>query len=77
MYIGGTDQRGLHHLVIEIVNNSIDEAMAGRCDHVWVHIAKDGRVTQKTIGKIDKNYIVSGHLYLSNVPAGLRTTVCE
>ena len=50
MYIGGTDQRGLHHLVIEIVNNSIDEAMAGRCDHVWVHIAKDGRVTVRDNG---------------------------
>src|SRR5687768_18423318 len=50
MYIGGTDQRGLHHLVIEIVNNSIDEAMAGRCDHVWVHIAKDSRVTVRDNG---------------------------
>src|SRR3954470_3396850 len=50
MYIGGTDQRGLHHLVIEIVNNSIDEAMAGRCDHVWVHIAKDNRVTVRDNG---------------------------
>ena len=50
MYIGGTDQRGLHHLVIEIVNNSIDEAMAGRCDHVWVHIARDGRVTVRDNG---------------------------
>ena len=51
MYIGGTDQRGLHHLVIEIVNNSIDEAMAGHCDHVWVHIAKDGRVTVRDNGR--------------------------
>lgn len=50
MYIGGTDQRGLHHLVIEIVNNSIDEAMAGRCDHVWVHIGKDSRVTVRDNG---------------------------
>src|SRR3970282_1596027 len=50
MYIGGTDQRGLHHLVIEIVNNSIDEARSGICDHVWVHIAKDGRVTVRDNG---------------------------
>src|SRR3954468_16768962 len=50
MYIGGTDQRGLHHLVIEIVDNSIDEAMAGHCDRVWVHIAKDGRVTVRDNG---------------------------
>ncbi|MPZ49181.1 MAG: DNA topoisomerase (ATP-hydrolyzing) subunit B [Dehalococcoidia bacterium] len=50
MYIGGTDQRGLHHLLIEIVNNSVDEAMAGRCDHVWVHIAKDSRVTVRDNG---------------------------
>src|SRR5688572_15957647 len=51
MYIGGTDQRGLHHLVIEIVNNSIDEAMAGRCDRIWIHIAKDGRVTVRDNGR--------------------------
>ena len=50
MYIGGTDQRGLHHLVIEIVNNSVDEAMAGRCDHIWVHIAGDSRVTVRDNG---------------------------
>ena len=50
MYIGGTDQRGLHHLVIEIVNNSIDEAMAGRCDHVWIQIAKDSRITVRDNG---------------------------
>src|SRR4051794_13618760 len=50
MYIGGTDQRGLHHLVIEIVNNSIDEAMANRCDHIWVHIGKDSRVTVRDNG---------------------------
>jgi DNA gyrase subunit B len=50
MYIGGTDQRGLHQLVTEIVDNSIDEAMAGRCDRIWVHIAKDGRVTVRDNG---------------------------
>ena len=45
MYIGSTDQRGLHHLVYEITDNSIDEGMAGFCDHVEVIIHKDGRVT--------------------------------
>ncbi len=44
MYIGSTGQRGLHHLVQEIVYNSIDEAMAGCCDRVDVTIYKDGRV---------------------------------
>jgi DNA gyrase subunit B len=50
MYIGGTDQRGLHHLVIEIADNSIDEAMAGHCDRIWIHISKEGRVTVRDNG---------------------------
>ena len=45
MYIGSTDQRGLHHLVYEIADNSIDEAMAGFCNRIEVVIHKDGDVT--------------------------------
>jgi DNA gyrase subunit B len=44
MYIGSTDSRGLHHLVWEIVDNSIDEAMAGFARNIWITIKKDGMV---------------------------------
>jgi DNA gyrase subunit B len=51
MYIGSTDQRGLHHLLYEIVYNSIDEAMAGCCTKIVVTIQKDGAVRVEDNGR--------------------------
>ena len=51
MYIGTTSQRGLHHLIYEIVDNSIDEAMAGVCNRVEVTFHKDGSVSVQDNGR--------------------------
>ncbi|PIR52316.1 DNA topoisomerase (ATP-hydrolyzing) subunit B [Candidatus Peregrinibacteria bacterium CG10_big_fil_rev_8_21_14_0_10_49_16] len=42
MYIGSTDSRGLHHLIVEIVDNALDEAMAGYCNHIIITLQDDG-----------------------------------
>jgi len=51
MYIGSTDQRGLHHLVYEIVYNSVDEAMVGYCNKVSINLFKDGVVRVEDNGR--------------------------
>jgi DNA gyrase subunit B len=47
MYIGSTDKFGLHHIFTEILDNSVDEAIAGYCSHIWVTFNKDGSLTVK------------------------------
>ena len=51
MYIGSTDEHGLHHLVYEIVDNAVDEAMAGHCDHIEVKLERDGTVLVQDNGR--------------------------
>jgi DNA gyrase subunit B len=58
MYIGSTDQRGLHHLIYEILDNAVDEAMAGFCERVEISISEDGWITVVDNGRgipVDKH----------------------
>jgi DNA gyrase subunit B len=51
MYIGGTDERALHHCVSEVLDNSVDEFLAGHCDHIDVNIHSDGSISIRDNGR--------------------------
>ncbi|MDA0270803.1 MAG: DNA topoisomerase (ATP-hydrolyzing) subunit B [Chloroflexi bacterium] len=76
MYIGSTDQRGLHHLVFEVVDNSIDEAMAGYCDRIEITIEPTGHVAVQDngrgipVGKVAKTGLSAVETVLTVLHAG-------
>ncbi|MFQ3565479.1 MAG: DNA topoisomerase subunit B [Aggregatilineales bacterium] len=76
MYVGGTDARAMHHLIYEIVDNAIDEALAGRCDHITVTLYEDNVVSIADngvgipVGLHKKENISTLELVLTRVGAG-------
>ncbi|RBP45820.1 DNA gyrase subunit B [Roseimicrobium gellanilyticum] len=75
MYIGETDERGLHHCVFEVVDNSIDEHLAGFCQNVWITIHTDGSISVEDDGRgipveMHKKGMPTVELVLTNLHAG-------
>lgn len=76
MYVGGKDIRALHHLIYEVVDNSIDEALAGRCDHVLVTLHPDYQVSITDngagipVGKQEKSGLSALEVVMTKIGAG-------
>ena len=75
MYIGSTGPSGLHHLVYEIVDNAVDEHLAGFCSEIWVTLEKDGSVTVRDNGRgiavgMHEKGVSAERLALSTLHAG-------
>jgi DNA gyrase subunit B len=75
MYIGETDERGLHHCVFEVVDNSVDEHLAGFCQNVWITIHTDGSISVEDDGRgipveMHKKGMPTVELVLTNLHAG-------
>lgn len=75
MYIGSTSTRGLHHLVYEIVDNAVDEHLAGYCSQIWVTLEADGSCTVRDSGRgipveMHKKGVSAERIVLSTLHAG-------
>ena len=75
MYIGGVGQKGLNHLVYEILDNSVDEHLAGFCDHIWVTLEADGSCTVRDNGRglpvdLHKKGVSAERVILTTLHAG-------
>ncbi len=76
MYIGSTSSQGLHHMVYEIVDNAVDEALAGHCTLIQVYLNPDGSVTVRDNGRGDSG----GHPDKNRTvrhPGGIYSSPCR